>query len=135
MQGLPTKGAKATEARNLAALSHWTKATPGLDEFRRSIDAGTAYWTRTLRAVSLEEPRSSREIALSDRDDERAVRAAAYYQRVREGRPEGRALDHWLRAKSKSGHSDEVLLEKQEKVVNGQPADMQAIMTNDARGG
>jgi len=75
------------------------------------------------------------EMALSDRYDEHAVRAAAYYQWVREGRPEGRALDHWLRAKSQSGHGDEILLEEQEKVVNGQPADMQAIMTNDARGG
>ena len=74
-------------------------------------------------------------MALSERDDDRAVRTAAYYLWVREGRPEGKALDHWLRAKSRSRHGDEGLLEEQEKVVSGQPADMQAIMTNDARGG
>jgi hypothetical protein len=54
---------------------------------------------------------------------------------MHEGRPEGKALDHWLRAKSHSGRSDEELLEEQEKVLRGLPADMQAIMTNDARGG
>ena len=69
------------------------------------------------------------------RDDEHAVRAAAYYLWMHEGRPEGKALDHWLRAKSHSGRSDEELLEEQEKVLSGLPADMQAIITNDARGG
>jgi Protein of unknown function (DUF2934) len=72
---------------------------------------------------------------MSERDDERAVRVRAYYLWVREGRPDGKALDHWLCAKSRSWHSDEGLLEEQEKVASGQPADMQAIMTNDARGG
>jgi len=46
----------------------------------------------------------------------------------------GKALDHWLRAKSGSWQSDERLMEEQE-VFSGQPTDMQAIMTNDARGG
>jgi hypothetical protein len=72
---------------------------------------------------------------MPERDDEHAVRAAAYYLWMREGRPEGKALDHWLSAKSGSGRSDEELLEEQEKVLSGLPADMQAIMTNDARGG
>jgi hypothetical protein len=74
-------------------------------------------------------------VALPERDDERAVRAAAYYLWVGEGRPEGKALDHWLRAKAQNVHLDDGLLEEQEKVVTGQPADIQAIMTNDARGG
>ena len=74
-------------------------------------------------------------MVISERDDEHAVRAAAYYLWLREGRPAGKALDHWLRAKLESGRTDEGLLEEQEKVVSGQPADMQAIMTNDARGG
>ena len=72
---------------------------------------------------------------MSERDDEHAVRAAAYYLWLREGRPAGKALDHWLRAKLERRRTDEGLLEEQEKVVSGQPADMQAIMTNDARGG
>jgi Protein of unknown function (DUF2934) len=93
------------------------------------------YWTRTLWTTNLAAPHSSKEMALLGRDDERAVRATAYYLWVREGRPEGKALDHWLRAKSQSGHRDDGLLEEQEKVVSGHPADMQAIMTSDARGG
>jgi hypothetical protein len=72
---------------------------------------------------------------MSERDDEHVVRAAAYYLWMHEGRPDGKALDHWLRAKSHSGRSEEELLEEQEKVLRGLPADMQAIMTNDARGG
>jgi Protein of unknown function (DUF2934) len=78
---------------------------------------------------------SSWETAMSERDDEKAVRDAAYYLWLREGRPEGNALDHWLRAKAPSEYSDDGLLEEQEKVLGGQPADMQAIMTDDARGG
>lgn len=72
---------------------------------------------------------------MSERDDEDAVRATAYYFWVAEGRPEGKALDHWLRAKWESEPSDEALLGEQEKVVSGHPADMQAIMTNEVRGG
>jgi hypothetical protein len=72
---------------------------------------------------------------VSERIDDHAVRAAAYALWVDEGRPEGKALEHWLRAKAAGRLGDKDLLGEQEKVVSGQPADMQAIMTNDARGG
>ena len=75
------------------------------------------------------------EVVMPEQVDEDAVRAAAYYLWMADGRPDGKALDHWLRAKTEGGPGDEELLGEQEKVVSGQPADMQAILTNEVRGG
>ncbi len=62
-----------------------------------------------------------------DDDKQRAVREAAYFLWEREGRPEGRALDNWLRA---GGASEE------EKVLAGQAdADIPALLTKDVLGG
>jgi DUF2934 family protein len=58
---------------------------------------------------------------------EEAIREAAYFIWENEGRPEGRALDHWLRA---SGQPDE------EKVLDGRPdANIPAMLTKDVPGG
>jgi Protein of unknown function (DUF2934) len=57
-------------------------------------------------------PRSRRQTKSTGRDNvavfsDQALRDAAYYLWEHEGRPEGRALDHWLRASQRlqSGRS------------------------------
>ena len=59
--------------------------------------------------------------------DHEKQRKAAYFLWESEGRPEGRALDHWLRA---SGATEE------EKVLEGQTdANIPAMLTKDVPGG
>ena len=68
-----------------------------------------------------------------------AVREAAYFIWEREGRPEGRALEHWARA------VDEIITQQRgngeakddyEIVVDGSPgANMPALLTKDVLGG
>ena len=67
--------------------------------------------------------------------DDHAIREAAFYIWESDGRPEGRALVHWLRARAAiEGNSDE-LLDEVEKIMADLPADLPAILTKDARGG
>ena len=74
-----------------------------------------------------------------DRNSEQAVREAAYFIWEREGRPEGRAPDHWRRAvieraREERRRDDEP--EEEEKVLAGRPdANMPALLTKDVRGG
>jgi hypothetical protein len=75
-----------------------------------------------------------------DRNTEQAVREAAYFIWEREGRPEGRAQDHWSRAfietcGEQRQHDDEPLGDE-EKILAGRPdANMPALLTKDVSGG
>ena len=65
-----------------------------------------------------------------------ATREAAYQLWEHEGRPEGRALDHWLWAVEQTGARRPGLLLDEEKVLEGRPdADMPAMLTKDVKGG
>jgi hypothetical protein len=70
-------------------------------------------------------------------DEDRSVRERAYYIWEREGRPEGRAREHWLRAVADAAPADYDgdFLAEQEAIVEGLPADLPAVLTKDARGG
>lgn len=75
-----------------------------------------------------------------DGDAEQAVREAAYFIWEREGRPEGRAPDHWMRAVIERAREerrrDDEPEEEEEKVLAGRPdANMPALWTKDVRGG
>jgi hypothetical protein len=75
-----------------------------------------------------------------DRTAEGVIREAAYFIWEREGRPAGRALDHWVHAIIET-HGDERRcddepLEDEEKVLAGHPgANMTALLTKDVPGG
>jgi hypothetical protein len=74
-----------------------------------------------------------------DRNEETAIREAAYFIWEREGRPEGRAQDHWCRAATMAGdksHRDEEPIEDEEKVLAGRSdVNMPALLTKDVPGG
>ena len=64
-----------------------------------------------------------------------ATREAAYQLWEHEGRPDGRALDHWLWAEQ-TGPRRTGPLPDEEKVLEGRPdADMPALLTKDVKGG
>jgi hypothetical protein len=71
---------------------------------------------------------------------ELAIRERAYFIWEREGRPDGRAQDHWLSATIEEfgddRRRDEEFMEEEEKVLAGRPdANMPALLTKDVRGG
>jgi len=73
-------------------------------------------------------------------DKDRAIRERAYFTWLREGRPEGRALDHWLFATieqlAEDSESDGEFAGEEEKVLAGQPdANIPTLLTKDVRGG
>jgi hypothetical protein len=75
----------------------------------------------------------------SDRNEEQIVRETAYFLWEREGRPEGRAEDHWARAiitdsnNNSRGQHDE-LVDEEEKVLAGRlDANMPALLTKECR--
>jgi hypothetical protein len=76
-----------------------------------------------------------------DRNTEQSLRDAAYFIWERDGRPEGRARDHWERAVGETsgyheGHGEHGLFEEEEKVLAGRPdANMPALLTKDVPGG
>jgi len=74
-----------------------------------------------------------------DRNEESAIREVAYFIWEREGRPEGRAQDHWCRAITMAGgHSDRdgELIEDEEKVLAGRSdVNLPALLTKDVPGG
>jgi hypothetical protein len=76
----------------------------------------------------------------SDRSWEQAIREKAYLIWEREGRPEGRAEDHWRFATAEyyrqdRGRYDESI-EDEEKILAGRPdANIPALLTKDVRGG
>ena len=71
-------------------------------------------------------------------EDER--RKAAYFIWEREGRPSGRALEHWMRATTEAqapadGRDNEPM-DDEEKVLAGRPdANLPALLTKDVLGG
>lgn len=74
-----------------------------------------------------------------DDGDERAIREAAYFIWENEGRPDGCALDHWMRAarqieaSRRTGHE---LAGDTEAVIEGSPdADYPAVLTKAVSGG
>jgi hypothetical protein len=74
------------------------------------------------------------------RNDEEAIRLRAYFLWEREGRPEGRAQDHWLSAIlegfGEEPGPDAEFMEDEEKVLAGRPdANMPALLTRDVPGG
>jgi Protein of unknown function (DUF2934) len=75
-----------------------------------------------------------------DRTAEGVIREAAYFIWEREGRPAGRALDHWVHAiietRGDERRRDDEPLEDEEKVLAGHPgANMTALLTKDVPGG
>ncbi len=71
-------------------------------------------------------------------DEKKLVRERAYFFWEREGRPDGRAREHWLRAVAEhidADRHDDDLTSDIELIVDGQPADYPAVLTKDARGG
>jgi Protein of unknown function (DUF2934) len=69
---------------------------------------------------------------------EQAVREAAYLIWEREGRLDGRAQDHWVRASVESDErrSEDYPIEDEEKILAGRPdANMPALLTKDVLGG
>jgi hypothetical protein len=63
-------------------------------------------------------------------DEDKAIRERAYSLWENEGRPEGRALEHWQRAATEERLGDE------EKVLAGRPdANIPAMLTKDVPGG
>ena len=98
-----------------------------------------------------------------DQSNEHTIRETAYYIWEQEGRPDGRAQDHWLRAIEQAGapgpvvppappprkssrrvarrvsqsrHHEPDPLEDEEKVLAGrQDANMPAMLTKDVPGG
>ena len=76
----------------------------------------------------------------SSRYEEHAIRERAYLIWEREGRPEGRAEEHWRSAitegsDNKHGRDDE-FMDDEEKVLAGRSdANIPALLTKDVRGG
>ena len=75
-----------------------------------------------------------------DRNWEQAVRERAYFIWESEGRPEGRAADHWRHATIEDvGHArgrDEEPMGDEEKILAGRPdVNFPALLTKDVHGG
>jgi DUF2934 family protein len=67
---------------------------------------------------------------MSELDEDTAIRERAYFIWENEGRPYGRALEHWQRASAEEPLRDE------EKILEGRPdADIPALLTKDVPGG
>jgi hypothetical protein len=75
-------------------------------------------------------PRFIGEGHMPELDEDRAVRKRAYFIWENEGRPHGRALEHWQRA------SAEERLRDEEKILEGRPdANIPTLLTKDVPGG
>jgi Protein of unknown function (DUF2934) len=76
----------------------------------------------------------------SDRDWEQAIRERPYRIWESEGRPEGRADDHWRFASIENLGGERVRddepMDDEEKILAGRPdANIPALLTKDVRGG
>jgi hypothetical protein len=79
-------------------------------------------------------------MAENDRDSEQTVRERAYLIWESEGRPEGRADDHWQFASIENSGAERVRDDEhmgdEEKILAGRPdANIPALLTRDVRGG
>jgi hypothetical protein len=70
-----------------------------------------------------------------EREDERAVREAAYYIWVNEGRPHGRAHDHWGRAVAETEHRWRSMQDEEKILAGRHDANLPALLTQDVPGG
>ena len=74
-----------------------------------------------------------------DQNREHAIREAAYWLWEREGRPEGRALEHWLRATAERSPGKSRRAKStpdEEKILEGRAdVNLPALLTKDVRGG
>jgi hypothetical protein len=76
----------------------------------------------------------------NNRDWEQAVRVRAYFIWESEGRPEGRADNHWEFASIENSGGervrDEAPMDDEEKLLAGRPdANIPALLTKEVRGG
>lgn len=76
----------------------------------------------------------------SIREKEQYLRDRAYFIWEREGRPEGRAFDHWVRAVREAFRAgpaqDEDPIPEEEKLLAGRiDVNMPALLTRDVLGG
>jgi Protein of unknown function (DUF2934) len=75
-----------------------------------------------------------------DRNPEQTIRERAYFIWEREGRPEGRADDHWryatIEALRYAGGRNDLPMDDEEKVLAGRAdANFPALLTKDVKGG
>ena len=74
-----------------------------------------------------------------DRSGEQVIRETAYFIWEREGRPDGRAYEHWMRALDSDPPLREQVyesLEDEDKILAGQPdVNLPALLTKDVQGG
>jgi hypothetical protein len=80
------------------------------------------------------------EMSDADRDFEQAIRERAYFIWEREGRPAGRAEDHWRCAINEVSRNSDArngeLVEDEEKILFGRTdVNMPALLTKDVHGG
>ena len=79
-------------------------------------------------------------MAETDHNDEQTLRDRAYYIWVREGRPVGRAHDHWVRAIGEASRPtpgpDDDPTPDEERILAGRlDVNMPALLTKDVPGG
>ena len=75
-------------------------------------------------------------MSVSDQAKEDAIRERAYFIWEREGRPRGRAHDHWLAACVEERECQDEHMDDEEKVLAGRPdANFPALLTKDVQGG
>ncbi len=74
---------------------------------------------------------STRNMPITDQ----VVSEAAYFIWENEGRPEGKAVDHWERAVMQIEGGNDDILEEEERIMAELPANLPALLTKDARGG
>ena len=79
-------------------------------------------------------------MAETDHNDEQTLRDRAYFIWEREGRPDGRAQNHWYRAVKETRRPDRLpddeSMSEEEKVLAGRiDVNMPALLTKDVPGG
>ena len=73
---------------------------------------------------------------MAEADSEHELREAAYFIWEQEGRPEGRAYDHWVRAITEHSGAGDDLADEEEKLLAGRSdVNMPALLTKDVPGG
>lgn len=72
----------------------------------------------------------------SDQNDEHAVRERAYFIWERDGRPDGRAYEHWMSARAEERERLNELMYDEEKIMADRPdVNLPALLTKDVHGG
>ena len=84
--------------------------------------------------------RSERSMPETDHNNEQTVRDRAYFIWEREGRPQGRAHDHWYRATREAfrlarAADDESMLDEEKIMAGHIDVNMPALLTKDVPGG